>query len=304
MKAKNKVIPILNIAQYCTDRDVWNIKVSSFSEEACTIAEFDEKHRHDYYEIIWLRKGKGTHMIDGIDYAYNGSVLFLLSPGQMHHIKPQEKADGYVVKFLPSLFKHSADADTYLTGNNVFDNIQAQPLLKVTSSLYAVLDDVFGKLTTEFNTDEQDKERIMLSYLQILITHIERLKRTNRQDATNPIGADYNLFQQYKSAVEKYFRQEHGVQQYADRLFTQTRTLNTIAKKYAGKNAAAVIADRIVLEAQRDLYHNIKTIKEIGYDLGFDDPAYFTRFFKKQTGYSPLEYKMHRSEKSIVVKAG
>ncbi len=304
MKAKNKVIPILNIAQYCTDRDVWNIKVSSFSEEACTIAEFDEKHRHDYYEIIWLRKGKGLHMIDGVDYPYSGSVLFLLSPGQMHQIRPQEKADGYVIKFLPSLFRHTTDADIYLTGSNVFDNIQAQPVLKVTSSLYAVLDDVFGKLATEFNTDEQDKERIMLSYLQILITHIERLKRTSQHEINNPIGADFHLFQQYKSAVEKHYRQEHGVQQYADRLFTQTRTLNTISKKYAGKNAAAIIADRIVLEAQRDLYHNLKTIKEIGYDLGFDDPAYFTRFFKKQTGFSPLEYKMNKSVQSIALKAG
>lgn len=78
---------------------------------------------------------------------------------------------------------------------------------------------------------------------------------------------------------------------YARKLMTQSRTLNSLSKKYTGKTAGAIITDRIILEAKRELYYNTSSIKEIGYDLGFDDPAYFTRFFKKQIGVSPQEYK-------------
>ena len=146
-------------------------------------------------------------------------------------------------------------------------------------------------MEAEFNSDEEDKEKVMLSYLKILITHINRLKKINVTKAA-AVDLNFSIFQKYKVEVEHNFKTEHSVQAFARKLLTQSRTLNSLSKKYTGRTAGDIIADRIVLEAKRELYYNTKSIKEIGYELGFDDPAYFTRFFKRQIGVSPQEYKM------------
>lgn len=294
MKKKNEA-RVFSIVDYCTDKDIKSIKVSSFSEEACTIAEIEEGHRQEYYEIVWLKKGSGNHFIDTINYQYSGSVLFMLSPGQLHRIHPKEKAEGYVIKFLPSLFSDTKDLDEYLVKTGLFDNIQSEPVIKLTASVHSVLEDVLKKMETEFNANEDDKEKIMLAYLKILITHISRLKKINASQQLAITDINFSLFQKYKTQVEIRFRSEHSVQAYANILTTQARTLNSLSKKYVNKTAGDIIADRLVLEAKRELYYNTKSIKEIGFELGFDDPAYFTRFFKKHVGVSPQEYKFGES---------
>ena len=288
---KKQQSPVFHISEHCSDKDIRSIKISAFSEEACTIAEFEENHRHEYYEIIWLKKGKGVHTIDMVNYPYAGSVVFLLSPGQMHQIQPREKAEGYLVKFLPSLFAGADDLHDYLHGDCLFDNIQARPIVSVTAAAHAQFDDILKKMEAEFNADEVDKERVLLAYLKILITHIDRLKKKNCAHETVARDMGLRLFQEYKAAIEKHFRQEHSVQAYAKMLFTEVRTLNAHAKKHLGKTAGEVLTGRIFLEARRELYYNTKSVKEIGYGLGFEDPAYFTRFFKRHAGVSPAEYR-------------
>lgn len=301
---KKKIIPIYRIGQHCLEKNIRGIKVSSFSEEACTISELEGDHRHEYYEIVWLKKGRGVHTIDMVRYPYSGSVLFLLAPGQMHRIEPVEKADGYVIRFDASLFTDARDMDEYVLNDGLFDNIQAQPLIRVSSSAHAVFEDVCSRMDTEFNADDEDREKILRSYLQILLTHIGRLKKNH--EAREQVMADpgLRLFRDYKIAIEKHFRQEHGVQYYAQLLFTQPRTLNALSRKYAGKSAGELIAGRIALEAKRGLFYNLGSIKEIGYSLGFDDPAYFTRFFRKQTGTAPQEYRQAGREPLQQEKAG
>ncbi|MBS1755081.1 MAG: helix-turn-helix domain-containing protein [Ferruginibacter sp.] len=305
MKKKQDQAPIFNIRQHCDTKDVKNIKIAALNEKSCTIAEFEENHRHQYYEIVWLKRGSGVHNIDMVNYKYEGSTLFLLSPGQMHLIKPEEKPDGYVIKFLPSLFRDAKDMDEYVLNTTLFDNIQVEPMIKVSSAAHTAFEDVFAKMDAEFNVDEEDKEKILLSYLKILITHINRLKKNKITQTAIKTDINLKLFQDYKIEVEKHYKKEHGVQFYADSLFTQPRTLNSLSQKYAGKTAGEIIADRIILEAKRELYYSTISVKEIGYALGFDDPAYFTRFFKKQTGVSPNEYKVQGSdEKMLKTNAG
>jgi len=298
MKKKTDT-PIFAIGDYCVHTNLRGIKVAAFSDKACIAAEFEEGHRQQYYEIVWLKNGSGNHVIDTVNYPYSGSVLFLLSPGQLHHIHPVEEGEGYIIKFTPSLFSDNKDLDEYLIRTGLFDNIQSEPLIKLNASIHSVIEDVLKKMVSEFNTEEDDKDKILLAYLKILITHISRLKKIQSTREAIDLDVNFSLFQKYKAEVEKKFKSQHSVQAFAKKLLTQSRTLNSLSKKYTGKTAGDIISDRIVLEAKRELYYNTKTIKEIGYDLGFDDPAYFTRFFKKQTGLSPQEYKLNESQSFV-----
>jgi AraC family transcriptional regulator, transcriptional activator of pobA len=285
------IIPIYQLGDHCPESHLETLEVAPFSHETCTATEFREHHRHEYYEIVWLKKGKGIHYIDTKSYSYSGSVLFLLSPGQIHKLEQQDKAEGYVIRFHPGIFRDQKDIDDYILNTGLFDNVQAYPSIAVGAALHTTLQGIFSTMEIEFNTNEEDKEQVLSAYLKILMTHINRIKR--HQQLSNELSTDtgYELFRDYKIAIEKKFRQEHSVQGYADLLSTQARTLNTLARKYSGKSAGELITNRILLEAKRSIYHNTATIKEISYALGFEDPAYFTRFFKKHTGKSPQQFK-------------
>ena len=288
---EKKVIPIYQMGEHCKEVKIDTIKVSSFQEQRCTATEFLEHHRHDYYEIIWLKKGTGIHWIDTIAYPYSGSFLFLLSPGQIHKLEQYEKSEGYVIKFLPTIFRDQKDIDDFIFNASLFDNIQASPLIKVPAPQHALLEDILQKIEIEFNSNEIDKDHILSAYLKIFMTSILRIKRSNDISNESRIDPHYFLFTQYKIVIERNFRTTHAVHTFADQLNTQARTLTLVSKKYAGKSASQLISDRIILEAKRSLHFEHESVKELAYNLGFEDPAYFTRFFKKHTGISPFQFK-------------
>ena len=283
-------IPVNNINAFCQENTIEYFKVSGFNVESCTINEFQENHRHSHYEIIWLKKGKGIHHIDGQKFNYNGSVLFLLSPGQVHKIEQEEKGEGFVIKFLPELFKNQKEVEEYLIDSLLFDAIDAFPVINLTASQYKVFEDLFYQITVEFNTSEIGQQQILSSFLKILITNINRLKHLQEVYSFTP-EFGYDIFRKYKINIEKNYKTIHSVNEYALSLNTTARTLNGLAKKFSNKTAGQIIADRILLEAKRYLHHNTLSIKEIAFELGYEDPAYFTRFFKNNLGVSPQQYK-------------
>ena len=287
-----KIIPIYKIGQHCGTPMPDYFKIASFDDTICTATEFLEQHRHEYYEIVWLKKGKGTHFIDTHSYPYSGSVIFLLAPGQVHRLHQKEKAEGHVLKFLPSIFRDQKDVDEFVMDMGLFENVVAHPVIQLTASQYPVFEEIFSKITIEFNTDEAGKEHVLSAYVKILLTYINRLKQGQLKIENHRGDFNYELFRNYKITIEKNFRMEHSVQVYAKNLLTQARTLNSISRKYAGKSASKLITDRIVLEAKRSLHHGTESMKEIAYGLGFEDPAYFTRFFKKHVGVAPHQYKL------------
>lgn len=281
---------INTLNQFCEENTLEFFKVSGFDIESCTVNEFHEDHRHDHYEIIWLKKGKGIHHIDGQKFNYNGSVLFLLSPGQVHKIEQEEKGEGFVIKFSEELFKDQKEVDEYLIDSLLFDTIDAFPVISLTASQYKVFEELFYQITVEFNTSEIGQQQILSSFLKILITNITRLKHIQGAYQYKP-ESGYEVFKKYKVHIEKNYKKLHRVNEYADELKTTSRNLNAITKKFSNKTGGQVIADRILLESKRYLYHNNLSIKEIAFELGFEDPAYFTRFFKNHIGVSPQQYR-------------
>lgn len=291
---------VYHLYSHCDLVKEGRFKVAAFSETACTASEFEEKHRHDFYEIIWLKNGEGVHQIDLQEHPYSGSVVFILSPGQIHRIHQTKPSEGYVVKFLPSVFHLEKDFANYILDTCLFDEQSACPVIPIQETLQHSLEDVFLNLTHEFRNPETDSDNMVSSYLKILITHINRSKRHKLKDAMVSHDPAYALFRSFKLAIEKHYRHEHSVQFYAEQLNTQARTLNSLSRKYAIRSAGELIQDRILLEAQRSIYHDYRTIKEICFDLGFEDPAYFTRFFKKHTGLSPQQFKEERVMGKVV----
>jgi len=280
-----------SIQQSCEDKEIVDFKIASFNELSCTATEFEENHRHEYFEIIWLKDGCGTHQIDLYEHSYRGSVLFILAPGQIHKIQQKEISEGYIVKFMPSVFSTEGDFFNFILDTCLFDSASSCPVIKIPKSLIKTFEELFLHLINEFNQFDIDSGQLFSSYLKILITHINRLKRKKVGEYLILNDPQYTLFREFKILIEKNFKKQHSVQYYSDFLSVQARALNTVSRKFTDKSAGEMIQERVILEAKRSLYHEAKTIKEICFELGFEDPAYFTRFFKKHTGFSPLQFK-------------
>ena len=250
-----------------------NFNVYPFNESSWPVTGFEEKHRHEYFEIIWLKSGTGIHQIDMIDHSYNDSVLFFLAPGQVHKIIQHKKSQGYVLKFLPDVFKQEKDFTDYLFDTCLLDTERSCPKIAIPKHLNDLFDELFLRFIEEFNNRQPHSDIILSSYLKILTTQIRRIKDSSLSKETYINKPQYDLFREFKIAVERNYKTKHTVQDYAIYLNSQA-----------------------ILEAKRRLYHDSKSIKELGYELGFDDPAYFTRFFKKNVGTAPQHFKINRVE--------
>ena len=288
---KKPKIPVFRIEQHCAGHEVRDFKVAAFSETACTVAEFQENHRHDFFELIWLRQGEGVHEIDLRDHPYSGSVAFILGPGQIHRLRQTTKADGYVVKFKASVFDRETDFQNFILDTFLPETPDASPVLPVPADLAPRFSEIFARMAEEFRSGADDANPIIASYLRILLTHLYRQKRQRLGERLIARDPHYALFRDFRVALERHYRTVHTVSGYAAMLMTKARTLNEVTRAHGDRSAGDLIQDRLALEAQRLLFHGAGSIKEICYELGFADPAYFTRFFKKHTGVGPQAFR-------------
>lgn len=149
------------------------------------------------------------------------------------------------------------------------------------------LTQVFEDEYDEENEIKEDMLRMLLKRLIILVTRI------GKQQYMGPDmdQSEDSLVRQFNLLLEQHYKQLHQVQDYANMMHKSPKTLSNVFKKYNSKSPVQVIKDRVVLEAKRLLFYTDKTAKEIAFELGFEDPASFSRFFKNATKTSPSAYK-------------
>ncbi|WP_206155902.1 helix-turn-helix domain-containing protein [Chitinophaga fulva] len=247
-------------------------------------------HRHTYYEILLLHNSKGTHNIDFNTYPFDGAVVFLLSPEQVHQLD-REATTGYSLKFDPSFFSSGNDPDSQLLGHFLFDNMQSYPVIPLEPADLARLENLMSIAREEYDQTDEDITPILFSYIRVLLMEIMRIRRRQLSEPHLLPGQPQTQLLQFKQLLHQHFHELHEVQDYASRLYVTPRQLNALTQKLTGKTAGTFIKERILLEAKRLLFLNELTVKEVGYQIGFDDPAYFTRFFKKNTGKSPQQFR-------------
>ncbi|MCR9287287.1 MAG: helix-turn-helix domain-containing protein [Bacteroidetes bacterium] len=129
--------------------------------------------------------------------------------------------------------------------------------------------------------------RMLLKRLIIILTRLGKEQYLSKTIENN----EYDLVREYSLLVENNFKNHHQVQDYANMLNKSPKTLSNLFSKHHNKTPLQIIRDRIFLEGKRLLIYTDKTSSEIAYDLGFDEPAHFSRFFKKMNGQSPSEFK-------------
>lgn len=255
----------------------------------------DEPHRHNYYTVLIVNKAKGQHKIDFNTYALGNKQIFFVAPGQVHQVIETEKSMGYGMTFSNQFLIENAIPLSFIDGLNLFHSYGQSPPLTPSDHQFDVLECFTKQIFSLFHSDAKMKNLSIGAFLKLLLIEC------NNICATNPIESDIdstgdNLVKSFKNAVDEYYKQEHSTSFYAAALHISPDHLNRTIKAKIGKTAKEYIQSRIITEAKRLLYFSDLSNKEIGYELGFNEPANFSAFFKKCTQLSPSKFKKQEIE--------
>ncbi|WP_323756227.1 helix-turn-helix domain-containing protein [Roseivirga sp.] len=253
---------------------------------------FDHIQRNNYYSLIWITEGSGKVKADFAEYDFGKDSLFAFSTYQPFMFSGA-KIKGTALYFHPDFFcihKHQ----TEVACNGVlFNNIYQPPFTFIDESSKDILNLLLGQMKAEMKNAALAQYEILISYLKIFLITSSRLKTLQQPESVELI-ADMKepfILQNLKDAIEKDFKKKHSASEYAEMLNISSKALAKITKNYFNKTITELISERIIIEAKRELYLTQKTIKEIAYELGYDDEHYFSRFFKTNAEVSPQFYR-------------
>ena len=265
-------------------KDLISLSIVDF-EKACVV---HKPEQIDAYSIYYIRKGKGTYSIDFETYSFDGSALFFMSPGQVFSVDSESINEAYKIQFVRDFYCIQTHDKEVSCNGVLFNNIYESPFVYPNEDEAQTLNFIISSLKYELQTSDTAQYDMLLSYLKQLIIHSVRIKNFH-QPAVDE--SDSKLFKDFSLLVDQNFKKLHSVTEYANRLGLSPKSLTKHFQK-AGLNApSTIIKERLILEAKRQLLYSNESVKQIAYDLGFNDAAYFTRFFKKATNQSPLQFK-------------
>lgn len=257
--------------------------------------EVDVPHRHNYYTVLVIERAKGVHKIDFNTYELGENQVFFVAPGQVHQVVEEEKSFGYVMTFSNLFLIENSIPISFIESLNLFQNYGQSPPLTPNKKQYDTIVNYAEQILTHYHSDADMKHLSIGSFLKLLLIEC------NNICSINPIESDVdttgdNLIRSFRKAVNEHYKKEHSTTYYAQMLHITPDHLNRTFRFKTGKTAKEFIQSRIITEAKRLLYFTELANKEIAYELGFNEPANFSAFFKRHTGESPSAFKKSEIE--------
>jgi len=259
------------------------------------VAEFsfaNLPHKHDFYNVLFITKGSGTHTIDFVTYEIKPGSVFFLTPGQVHSWELSPDIEGFSV-FLEAAFYLVGRPEQTLRNLPFFHAFHSQPVVYLDRESQQKMGLMMEEMRAEFQGEEPRRFEVIRAILEVFLLKMTRYYQAGEVMPRPDGQSAYLLGQvhQFETLIDEHFRQVKAVKDYADRLNLTPKNLNNICKKTINKTASDLIYERIVLEARRLLLHSDMTVQQIVLELDFYDASYFVKFFKKHTGQTPEQYR-------------
>lgn len=243
----------------------------------------EKPHKHDFFIIVLFDKAKGVHTIDSVEYRIGNRQVHVLFPGQMHTWAIEAGTTGYQLMIAADFLEQFAPYFRFS-----FSNYQHHPVIQLTDSAFRLLLYEFNAIKDELTAG--DSLRQLINARAAVIAAITSREAENaftefKVYQSNPRLAKFNTL------IDEHFKEQKFVAFYAAQLHISANYLNILCKKHLKIPATQLIHQRVALEAKRLLQTTDLSIKEIAFELGFADHAYFSNFFKGQTGVTPSAFR-------------
>lgn len=246
-------------------------------------------YQKDFYQVGFIvnTDSKTNIHLDNQNYMDLPKSIFFVSPDHIYSWTRSEKVTGFILYFKASYFNfYQGDINKEFT----FFNLTETNAFSLKEDTVSDLAFYFEKLFTENNTQSLYKYQILQSSLLSLLFKIKGLEEIETNTSRTSSSKELLVYQ-YQNLVINCFRVEKQIKNYAEKLHISVSYLNQILKEIKGKTAKELLLDYTCLQAKKELKYTSISISEIAFELGFEEPTHFTRFFKKQTGFTPNQFR-------------
>ena len=249
-------------------------------------------HRKDYYFFAFVEVGDSRHWIDFNSYTVKPGHFYFTVPQQIHLKEESKPVKGYIAGFTEEFL--SLEENRMLRQLPLIQNPANGHEIVLSAEDITYVEDIMRKMTQEYKVGGAWQNQMLASWLRVLIIYLSRLY--NEQYGESKITKNHHLLKSFQELIGENHTQLHDVAAYANLLNLTPGYLNDVVKQQSGKTAISHIHNRLVVEAKRKLLHTDLSVKQIADELGFEDAAYFNRFFKRLTDSTPAAFRQQIRE--------
>ncbi|MCD8264392.1 MAG: AraC family transcriptional regulator [Tannerellaceae bacterium] len=241
-------------------------------------------HKANFYQLVWITEGKACFTIDFREIIIRAGEVLIISAGQVCQFDISNEYTGKLILFTASFFTVTEPDGNFLYTSQILNPVSLNKTIPVCEEQMSQLFSLLNKALIQ--PADSHQLPIAQSYLRILLLETER-----KLTARYPLSQD-TLVRKFCTEVESHFRQCHTIEFYLSLLGINEKALSRSIKQHTGKTPKVYLDLRILLEAKRLLTYSNQTVKEIGYELGFGEPANFNKYFRKHTGITPGAFRL------------
>jgi AraC-like DNA-binding protein len=248
-------------------------------------------HRTNFYHIFLFEDCQPTHFVDFEPVKIESYSLLFIDKDRVHQFDKLLKYKGRILIFTDDFFCTTESDIKFLRSSILFNDLSGNATIQLTKDGFKKFVEICQDIVNELSLPTNNSKQIILKNLvQNFLLFAEREK--NKQGFTElKKGADLDYTLLFRDLLEYNYTELKSVNDYANLICISEKRLGQATTKILGKLPKEIINDRILLETKRLLVHTNLSIKEIGQKLGFEDPAYFVRYFKKKTTITPVKFR-------------
>ncbi len=255
-----------------------------------------EMFRH-YIKVLFVPAGYSLK-VDFNIYETENPALFFINTNQYLEIQSARQDDAFLIHYNRDFYCIQIHDEEVACDGLLFNNIFEIPKVDLLEDELKTVSQLFNQINDELNFQDRSSEEMIRTYLkQIIIRATRQWKKQNLQnEELNLISTEQDFFRNFSRLVDIHYKEKHSVADYADLLNLAPKTLSNKFHKLNLENPNEMIKNRIILEAKRLLLYSELSIKEIAYQLGYEDPAYFNRMFAQKSGKTPAVFRKEIKE--------
>ena len=244
-------------------------------------------HRHgDLVQVLYMQAGRAELEVEGRTHCVDTSSLQVVPALSVHGFRFSRDIQGYVLSLAQPLVEQlSVTLDSQL---------MKVPVCYAVGDEARHLDSLFESIVQEYGRQAPGRDLMLQALISVLLVSISRRWRvlSSQEGPERDRGREH--VEAFTKLLETHFREHWSIERYAGAVGISAAHLNALCRRLAGQSALQMINQRLVLEAKRCLVYTVMTVNQVSDSLGFSEPAYFSRFFKRETGVAPKAFRVQR----------
>lgn len=260
-------------------------------------------HRHaDLVHVLHIASGEVELELEGTQHALLGPLVIVVPAMSIHGFRFSQDVEGHIVTLAQPLaeqlgqqLEEQAKVLRYANYLRLEQAAQAQRLATLVA-----------QIANEYRRPAPGRERMLNALVQALAVELARLTEPHgASHSTEPRQHDrgHEHLASFQSLIEAQYRQQPSIERFAEQLGMSSAHLNALCRRLADRSALQLLHERLLLEAKRQLTYTNMTISQVADNLGFSEPAYFTRFFKRNTGLSPRDFRLRQYQEHALTNS-